>query len=42
MVAVLEIPKTGDQESEEKLCKLMHLVFEMVDAIANVSYSSTV
>tara|TARA_B110000285_G_scaffold199725_1_gene233063 strand:+ start:601 stop:732 length:132 start_codon:yes stop_codon:yes gene_type:complete len=42
LVATFNIPAMGDQENEEKLFRLMHTVFEMVDAIANIKNSPTV
>lgn len=39
MIAVIQIPATGNTEEEEKAFKLMHVVLNMIDTIADVRYS---
>ena len=42
LVAVFQIPKMGDEENEQKLFNLIHNLFDMVDAVANIKHSPTV
>jgi|TARA_B110001450_G_C17514068_1_gene437661 anaerobic ribonucleoside-triphosphate reductase len=42
LVATFNIPTMGDHENEDKLFRLMHSIFEIVDAVANIKHSPTV